>query len=315
MFDTKVFVGYKSSVLIFYILFVSTCLLYSVAINKADWVWLGKKTHPISRKLFKTLHFSILQRRASGHKRQKLFTAVMSDRNFSHIRRWLILYWRHHGLRQNHPALTQPPHAAICSQTQVPLRNLVGPLPSQRAPPPPSPPNNNTVHGEGSAVRHGNPSSLSSQQPHTHTHVFQPFTKNVCFFTHTHVQKHAACSWTLRPHCSFHLPAPFSACCWHHYVNTNTIFLSSSPGRSVPLISPSFFCGRSGNGDGGLEGSGTWVSCGKPECSLWPHSMQSLSPRPLLSCSISVSLLAENHRRLHADRILRPQMIWENMPR
>ena len=40
-----------------------------------------------------------------------------------------------------------------------------------------------------------------------------------------------------------------------------------------------FFCGRSGNGDGGLKGSGTRVSCGKPECSLWPHSMwPSLSP-------------------------------------
>jgi len=41
----------------------------------------------------------------------------------------------------------------------------------------------------------------------------------------------------------------------------------------------------------------------------------SLFDRSPLSFSISVSLLADNHRRLHADRILRPQMIWENMPR
>ncbi len=68
----------------------------------------------------------------------------------------------------------------------------------------------------------------------------------MCASLHTHArgEKHthsetlsSVCSWTWRPHCSFHLPTPFSACCWHHYVNTNTIFLSSSPGRSVPLIS------------------------------------------------------------------------------
>lgn len=29
----------------------------------------------------------------------------------------------------------------------------------------------------------------------------------------------------------------------------------------------------------GLKGSGTWVSCGKPECILWPHSMWH-SPSP-----------------------------------
>lgn len=45
------------------------------------------------------------------------------------------------------------------------------------------------------------------------------------------------------------------------------------------------------------------------------HVALSLSSSSPLSFSISVSLLAENHRRLHADRILRPQMIWENMPR
>lgn len=74
----------------------------------------------------------------------------------------------------------------------------------------------------------------------------------------------------------------------------------------------SFFCGRWGNDYVGLEGSGTRVSCGKPECSLWPHSM---CPSPLAPpfCSISVCLLAENHRRLHADCILWPQMIWESM--
>lgn len=44
------------------------------------------------------------------------------------------------------------------------------------------------------------------------------------------------------------------------------------------------------------------------------HAALSFSSRSPLSFSISVSLLAENHRRLHADRILRPQMIWENMP-
>lgn len=35
---------------------------------------------------------------------------------------------------------------------------------------------------------------------------------------------------------------------------------------------------------------------------------------PPLCCS-SVSLWAENHKRLHADCVLRPQMIWENLPR
>lgn len=92
----------------------------------------------------------------------------------------------------------------------------------------------------------------------SHTHVFQPqpithFDTHIgmCAHTNPHVHgggrektKHTdsetlspVCSWTWRPHCSFHLPAPFSACCWHHYVNTNTIFLSSSPGLRVPFIS------------------------------------------------------------------------------
>lgn len=44
------------------------------------------------------------------------------------------------------------------------------------------------------------------------------------------------------------------------------------------------------------------------------HVSLSLSARLLPTSSISVSLLAENHRRLHADHILRPQMIWENRP-
>lgn len=84
------------------------------------------------------------------------------------------------------------------------------------------------------------------------------------------------------PHCEFHLPTPFSACCWHHCVNKNTIFLSSSPGHAVPFISLSLslFCGRWGNNYEGLEGSGTRVSCGKPECSLWLHSMCPPPPAP-----------------------------------
>lgn len=44
------------------------------------------------------------------------------------------------------------------------------------------------------------------------------------------------------------------------------------------------------------------------------HVSLSLSARLPPTSSISVSLLAENHRRLHADHILRPQMIWENRP-
>lgn len=55
---------------------------------------------------------------------------------------------------------------------------------------------------------------------------------------HTSLQTHvrsSVCSWKRRPHCSFHLPTPFSACCWHHYVNTNTVFLSSSPGPDILL--------------------------------------------------------------------------------
>lgn len=60
-------------------------------------------------------------------------------------------------------------------------------------------------------------------------------------------------------------------------------------------------------GHGWVVGNQSAV-CGLTACGPLP-----LLPLPL-SFSISVSLLAENHRRLHADRILRPQMIWENMP-
>lgn len=40
----------------------------------------------------------------------------------------------------------------------------------------------------------------------------------------------------MRPRHPFHLAALLSACCWHHYLNTNTVFLSSSPGHSALLI-------------------------------------------------------------------------------
>ncbi|MEQ2187449.1 hypothetical protein GOODEAATRI_004796 [Goodea atripinnis] len=62
-----------------------------------------------------------------------------------------------------------------------------------------------------------------------------------------------------RPHCSFHLPTPLSACCWHHYLNTNTVFLSSSPGRDVLVISL-LLLQPLGGGNVGLKGSGTWVA-------------------------------------------------------
>lgn len=53
------------------------------------------------------------------------------------------------------------------------------------------------------------------------------------------LQKHCAPSAPGRgePRSSFHLPTPLPACCWHHDINTNIIFLSSSPGRRVPFIS------------------------------------------------------------------------------
>lgn len=57
--------------------------------------------------------------------------------------------------------------------------------------------------------------------------------------SHRHMQKHCSPSAPGRgePHSSFYLPAPFSACCWHHYMNTNIIFLSSSLGCRGPFIS------------------------------------------------------------------------------
>lgn len=113
--------------------------------------------------------------------------------------------------------------------------------------------------------------------------------------THTYWGKalSSVCFWTRRLHCSFHLPTPLSACCWHHYVNTNTVFLSSSPGRGVPLIFL-FLLRAFGNSDGGMKGSGTWVNCGKPECSLWPHSMQP-SPSPPLFLYLCFSFGRESY--------------------
>lgn len=68
-------------------------------------------------------------------------------------------------------ALTQWPHTEMFSYSELPHSNLFTPTPHLKEhpllPPPPSPPNNNTGRCKGSAVRHGNPLSLSSW--HTHT--------------------------------------------------------------------------------------------------------------------------------------------------
>lgn len=109
---------------------------------------------------------------------------------------------------------------------------------------------------------------------------------------------------------SFHLSTSFSACCWHRLFSPNIIFLSSSTGRKVLFIS--LFLLQQAKawrdlGHGWVVGNQSAV-CGLTAC----------RPLPLLSLpfsfSISVSLLAGNHTRLHADHILWPQMIWENMP-
>lgn len=233
-----------------------------------------------------------------------------------------MLHWHHQGhattqlwnsdqhwsaVTLNFPVITSSPQ--FLSQRAPPL------------PPPASPSNHNKVHSKGLLRRDGSLSSLSSRQAQPHTFGLQPAA--LFFHTHRGICAHTDTHEHRSRNTRFHLlldvtpllvssPTPFSACCWHHCVNKNTIFLSSSPGHAVPFISLSFFCGRWGNGYEGLEGSGTRVSCGKPECILWPHSMCPSPPAPPLR-SISVPLLAENHRRLHADCILWPQMIWENM--
>jgi len=139
----------------------------------------------------------------------------------------------------------------------------------------------------------------------------------MCTGGKTHISEtlSSVCFWTRRPHCSFHLPTPFSACCWQLCFNTNTVFLSSSPGRGVLLISVFLlqpFRERRWGPEGIWDMGELWETRVKSVASQHA-SLSLLLPLPF-SFSISVSLLAENHRRLHADHILQPQMIWENMP-
>lgn len=141
------------------------------------------------------------------------------------------------------------------------------------------PPSNNTVRCKTFAVKHGNPSSLSSQKPCTRVTTLTYRTlrhtcRNACFQTHACTKRTHSNTLLLDEVTPLFVSSPHAshACCWHHYLNTNTVFLSSSAGRCVLLIS-FFLLQPLGDGNVGLEGFGTWVSCGKPEYSLWPLSM------------------------------------------
>lgn len=135
----------------------------------------------------------------------------MIDLRSSHIRQWL-LRWR----LCDPPSRRDPPPP--CTDAETPHCDLQ--LNPSSAPISKSAPRHHhlliktrsTVRGLLSDM--ATPSSLSSQQPDTRV-TYVTFNVNVTV--------------------SFHLHTPFPACCWHHYVNTNTIFLSSSPGRGVPF--------------------------------------------------------------------------------
>lgn len=133
----------------------------------------------------------------------------------------------------------------------------------------------------------------------SHTHVFQPqpithFDTHIgmCAHTNPHVhggggkkqntpiQKHWAPSAPGRGDPTVRFISPLLSLLAAGTITlTQTPYFCHRPQDSEFPSYLSFFCGRSGNGDGGLKGSGTWVSCGKPECSLWPHSMRP-SPSP-----------------------------------
>lgn len=139
-----------------------------------------------------------------------------------------------------------------------------------------SPPNQNTQRGRGSPVRHGSPA--------------EPFHLDS---SHTRVQTFAfhqtADPSPLAPPNSWKLlvsPPPPCVPYWRRHTKTNTIFLSSSTRmrRSLRSHLVSLLLrvwrmegvmgeGAESDGNGGREGSGTWVSCGKAECSLRPRSV------------------------------------------
>lgn len=144
-----------------------------------------------------------------------------------------------------HPALKHWP--TLCSAVTLSCHNLLTPTPISKITPP-------LLHQHHlliitrSAARVCCKEMAACQAFHLDKQSHTSPGLNPFIYTHIGICAHADTHEHRSRNTRFHLlldvtpllvssPTPFSACCWHHCVNKNTIFLSSSPGHAVPFIS------------------------------------------------------------------------------